>query len=330
MFPALLLALLVSTTPQDPTPAPGARFGMTLLALPDLDGDGVFEFAVGAPYDRSGSRTFGAVLVFSGAERELLRRIRRRSDIPFGSRLLPYDDLDRDGTEDLLVACGRSDQWWVVSPSTGESLTGLRGGPLATTLGVDGPWELATVGDLDGDGRTDLAGGQADGLHWISGRTHDRLQRTGERCITSVLAGIADRDGDGVREVVVAVYESESLRIVGTEVHFSGGDDVLALEAAGSLACPAGDHDEDGLVDVLVATDDGLAVCSGRTGSVLLAVDTHGSRSLLAGEDLNGDGVADLVTGTGGLGGAVVAYSGRTSARLWTVQGELNAKVGTT
>lgn len=48
----------------------GARFGRAVLALADVDGDGVRDLAVGAPTARGRA---GRVLVLSGATREVLQ-----------------------------------------------------------------------------------------------------------------------------------------------------------------------------------------------------------------------------------------------------------------
>lgn len=81
--------------------ANGDRFGHALVSLPDLDGDGKRELAVGAP---QGSPDAGYVRVLSGASGAALRTIAAPPSSPgFGSSLCADGDIDSDGTLDLAV-----------------------------------------------------------------------------------------------------------------------------------------------------------------------------------------------------------------------------------
>ncbi len=89
----------------------GARFGYSLAALGDVDGDGYNDVAVGAPYDDAGA---GTVSVFYGSARRLRKdavqivsgvRYRLRS---FGASLVGEVDADGNQYNDLVVGAFQS------------------------------------------------------------------------------------------------------------------------------------------------------------------------------------------------------------------------------
>lgn len=139
--------------------APGStEFGEAVVGLPDVDGDGVSDRAVG-DHER-GVRNFGGAFVFSGASRSLLWY--REGDIDkweLGTELASPGDVD--GTPDLLVAAagvggGNYPTSFVYSGSDGRLITHfdsyINQGPLALAVGV--------LGDLDGDGTAEMLHGR--------------------------------------------------------------------------------------------------------------------------------------------------------------------------
>lgn len=147
-------------------------FGVTVVGLDDLDGDGADDLAVGAflydfedPDQDEIDENTGAIQIHSGATGERLELLGgERWGDRFGFALDVMPDVDGDGKRELLVGvekaetadavknAGRTEIW-----STG-SLE-----PLAT---ADGPgWEgrmghsVAALGDVDGDGVADFASG---------------------------------------------------------------------------------------------------------------------------------------------------------------------------
>ena len=141
--------------------ASGARTGLGLASLGDLDGDGVPDYAVGSPGEGAG----GLVRVHSGADGSLLRtHAAPAAGDAFGFALGGGTDLDRDGVAELVVGAPR---WgaapgsvWAFSGATGSELLRLDGTAAIDWFGA----AVAGAGDFDGDGHGDLVVGapQAD------------------------------------------------------------------------------------------------------------------------------------------------------------------------
>ena len=221
------------------------HFGATLCAG-DLDGDGIDDLAAGAPGDSGESLDpvieGGAAFVvlgphvghlrldggWSGAlvDGDGLLRGERGGD-QLGRTLACGADANGDGLGDLLVGSGEADEtlgaaYLVPGPATGEhavqdAATWQTGGEWwGDYVGVGG-----ALGDLDGDGTSDLLVGQArdeGSVHLfyagaLSGAASlddsdatfrgDRLEDRAFR----VAAG--DGDGDGIDDLVIGAAGSE-------------------------------------------------------------------------------------------------------------------------
>jgi hypothetical protein len=120
------------------------------------------------------------------------------------------------------------------------------------------------------------------------------------------LAPIADLDGDGCEEVLVASWDNAVICLRGadgallwyTPVGTLNGGDVWTLDATGDL-------DGDGLPDVVAGSfDQNVYLCSGADGHIMEQYPT-GKRlyTVRSMPDVDGDGLDDLLAGTQGLTG---------------------------
>ena len=154
-----------------------------MTSLGDLDGDGITDLAVGADRDDTGGTDRGAVYVLflnaNGTVEEQPKdrqRHGRRADPGerrrFGRSVASLGDLDGDGVTDLAVGAFQDDTGgtnrgavhvlFLNSNGTVKSsqkiASGIGGGPILANDDLFGR-SVASLGDLDGDGVTDLAVG---------------------------------------------------------------------------------------------------------------------------------------------------------------------------
>jgi hypothetical protein len=128
------------------------RFGHVISALGDVDGDGVGEVLVGAPCDPDYCR--GRIYVFSGATGTLLAERKGPEITLFGNSVAALGDVDGDGVDDV-ASVGRG-----VHVYRGSDLKRILYFGLYTDVDTQHPrwaFNMAEVGDMDGDGRHDFA-----------------------------------------------------------------------------------------------------------------------------------------------------------------------------
>ncbi len=176
------------------------------VALGDLDGDGLGDLILGAPYSDDGASNGGAVYAFYGvlslsgtvsASSADLSITATSANASTGSTLLVLD-LNDDGMEELIVGSPNE----VGYSSGGGSVRVFSGGPtgslsttdadsaiLGTTSGGQYATAIAAGGDSDGDGFIDILGSAPYGDSLVSGG--------GDVYLWSTLPAFEDSDGDG-------------------------------------------------------------------------------------------------------------------------------------
>jgi hypothetical protein len=318
--------------------AVGKGLGQCVVTAGDLDGDGFPDLA--ASYRQSSGplgTTAGALQVFSGRTGAVLwSRTGTHVGDGFGKSLASAGDLDGDGHCDLVVGVPNLDDAGtdagaavVFSGRDGAQLY-VFGGPFARARFG---WDVACLGDVNGDGRPDLAvSGQPDAgtpqpagfVRVFSGADGSLLRQHSGASATSRLgcsiAPAGDVDGDGVCDLVAGDWRDSTAAVAAGAVRvFSGASGAslytfrgdLAQDQLGQHVDGAGDLDGDGRADLLASSpfadgaqkDLGLVrAWSGADGHVLhslrgdFPLDQFGAAIAGVG-DVDGDGDDDFLVG---------------------------------
>jgi FG-GAP repeat protein/VCBS repeat protein len=212
----------------------------------------------------------------------------------FGWEVAALDDIDGDGVDEAIISeiDNETGVTYVYSGASGELIYRL--------AGREGDWQgyaIADAADVNGDGFADiLSGAPLSPGHRAPGRLY----------VCSGLTG-----------ALLHTFEGES------------ANDFFGFDAAG-----VGDVDGDGRPDILVSAarantlgrNTGRAyLYSGRTFELIRTLEAEREGDMFGSavgstEDVNGDGVPDLVVGARDAGperrGEVYVFSGRTGVRL--------------
>lgn len=325
-----------------PGQSPGERCGAALAVLGDVDGDGLADFAVGAPaapltLPDGSSQPAGRVRWHSGASGLVLRETAASAPYErFGAALCALGDLDGDGLPELAIGAPLAQQ----GRGRVEVRRGADGALLWSQLGA-APGEqlaaaLAAVADSDGDGRSELlagapgakAGGLLAGaallLRGADGAALWRREgQAGDRFGAAVLGGLWIEPG-GAPALAIGAPLSDAAAFNAGAVWLCRASDGLPLrtvlgaavgEMLGSAlwACP--ERDGDGLPELLALApgadagglDSGAARLFGSASGALLLELAGPSAGVFAAsavpvDDLDGDGLGDFCLGASGHG----------------------------
>ena len=332
-------------TLESPNAEEGGNFGIAVSGVSDVDGDGRGDVVVGAwkesgPADAPMTRA-GRVYVFSGATGTLHRTLVSLNPElggSFGISVAGVPDTDGDGRGDVIVGAWVEDLD-VVDAGRAYLFSGATGGLLHTLVspnpitGGRFGTDVASVPDIDGDGRGDVVvgGNDLEGAHTFSGATgaliHSYPSPSGGENwgFGEHIAGIPDVDGDGRGDIIVGAHQ-ETDNNVGRAYVFSGSTgnllhtflspDVELEGRFGDSVSGLSDIDGDGRGDVIVGSlEDAGAVNAGRvyvfsgaTGDLLHTFVSPNAQDeggfggagvpVLAGvPDADGDGRADILIG---------------------------------
>jgi hypothetical protein len=302
-------ALLRTVQRQDP----GGRFGTVLAALGDIDGDQVGDYAVGGP-DENGGR--GVVVAISGQSGFSLFTCTGGPGWRLGSAFARLGDFDGDGNDELLVGAaggggGQASRLLVYALPGGALLhTELHTGTSRVGLA------LATVGDTDGDGRTEVAvqeelagGGSVVHLYRTNGTGQFQLgqtwtHRSAGADLGRALAAAGDVDGDGVPDVAASISTPfEAVYVLRADSGRAWREiaPVPANIGFGASVASLGDLDGDGRPE--------LGIGAPGTNAMAGAVFIHGGAA--------GQLLAVVAGQPGDLAGACVASLGDIDGDTW-------------
>ena len=280
------------------------RLGTTVTPVGDQNGDGFPDILAGDPdpVEHGGGRA----ALFSGANCTVLRRLTPPfgSD-GFGSALAPLGDLTFDGVDDFAVGSPVAPEFQGAPPRGAVFIYSGANGAVVRTLRDMAPeavqghlgGALGVLPDINGDGRVDLAVGEAEGdaggvtdsgsVVLFSGADGTMLRRctapdaeAGDG-LGKAIAVLPDIDGDGLADLAASAPY----------------DDVGALVDAGSILSFSSAN-----CSLLARLPYGGA---GAVGGARL-----GETALTLAGNLAGDPSADLVTGNGYNAGNANAATG--------------------
>lgn len=323
------------------TTAPrGEGFGQSATLIPDANGDGIEDLAIGAPA-RAGSG--GAVYIVDPRSGAILSTIvPANGAAQFGHWMQSVQDFDGDQRRDFVV----TDPGWVAAGSARGAVYIYSSRllvPVLFILGDGGRFGHRTVsmGDRDGDGREDLVISAPDlnRVRVYSTRTAQVLLALSAPRPNGIQASLfgesvstGDLTGDGVLDVVASFSQRSGSSCGDAGCAAFSGDMGLGLWTLNARICGATEHyksevipdqDGDGHADVLVgfpwaSSGNRVSCYSGATGGSLIfrlsePPRTSGFGGTLAmGLDYDHDGWAEILIGS--------EYGASTSAAFFSVR----------
>ena len=145
-------------TMDSPSPEDGGNFGVSVSDVPDVNGDGLSDFVIGAFREDGGAQDAGRAYLYDGATGVLLRTLVSPTPQPegfFGDTVVGVSDVDGDGRGDLLVSAPFEDPGEVADAGRAYLFSGSTGGgevvvtvssPAAPTAGSDFDFGISVEG----------------------------------------------------------------------------------------------------------------------------------------------------------------------------------------
>ncbi len=330
--------------------AGGDEFGWIARGLGDVDGDHVTDVVISATQNPPLGSANGRLYVYSGKTGQLIWKQSGEPGALLGLGLESAGDINGDGVQDVAAGAPGMNAVLVFSGRDGRRLLILPGDSTDGDLGMT----AAGVGDVNGDGVPDIAGGSPRS-HASVGRVYLFSGRDGARLAT--LDGEHPGDGFGStvggangRVIVGAQGGGEKRlgrvylydRLSATPAFIKDADET-GIALGNMFVSVVGDVNGDGVPDIYASdfanTAKGQAtgrvyIYSGKTGETLRTLTGEsagagfGIGAARAG-DVDGDGAADLVVGSwqygaaAWSGGRVQVFSGKDGRTLQTITGRV-------
>lgn len=318
--------------------AAGDRFGHSIAALPDIDGDGVDDFVVGAPFAQGSALGSGQVYVRSGANgASIFVRGGDAAQDHMGWSVASVGDVDLDGVADFAGGAIDDDNFGQSSGSvrvwSGANAQGVYTVYGTATNQLFGS-VIASVGDHDFDGVPDFAvgapsivGSAATGyVRVFSGFSHAALTtfnglNAGDNFGASI-AVLDDVTGDGRAELAIGATQVSPSSTGQVDVYSAAGGAALFRrfgvgtgDRFGASLLRVDDLDADGFGDLCVGAPGEQITGSPLSGSLKCFSGDDGApifvrhafevgwplgAALAGGGDFNGDQRADVLVGAPG------------------------------
>lgn len=203
---------------------PQDNLGYSVAGVGDITGDGVGDFAIGAPgVPKKRKPMAGTITVYSGATREVLRTFKGKPYDMVGTSVAGLGLVNGDSVPDIVYGAPGGDRRGVLDAGLAILVSGKNGKKLRKVPGTAAHlfmgMSVVPVGDLDGDGAGDFAtGASPTGVNGAFGRVGVYLGDCGCGVLvydgpeandgTGTSVGAADVTGDGSKELVVGMPDS--------------------------------------------------------------------------------------------------------------------------
>lgn len=340
----------------------GAYFGYSVATAGDVNGDGYADIIVGAPLHDYGT---GRAYVFLGSAS-------RVSTIPawiatgdvtldrFGISVATAGDVNGDGYSDVIVGAEHDAQYPTIYPGRAYVYLGSATGLSSTAVWIRSEGagrsqfghSVATAGDVNGDGYSDIIVGTGDDDHAYvylgspSGPATNAVW-VGSGILASdyghSVATAGDVNADGFSDIIVAERYNSVYVYHGSAAGPAPSASWIAGVSYAQSVATAGDVNADGYADVIVGAPAAGGGSAGQayvylgsafglsstpawtvTGDVASA--QFGVSVSTAG-DVNGDGYADIIVGANGHSGFAGVARGRAYVYLGSASGPALSEV---
>jgi VCBS repeat protein len=181
------------------------------IATGDFDGDGKIDVAIAMNDNRAAVMVLRGLGTGAFAAPVFLPPLSESPGISDGTTGLAVGDVNRDGRDDIIVACFSLTNQLVIRLSTGASFTDPVSIPLTSPIDV-------ALGDLDGDGKLDLIASniESGSLSLLRGNGDGTFRTPVDVAIgpEPVSLAVADFDGDGLADVAVTSLADHAIRVL--------------------------------------------------------------------------------------------------------------------
>lgn len=201
-------------------------YGYAVMGVGDINGDGHADFMLGSPHDQTNGKDAGSVQVFSGKDATRIYTFYGVANDHAGRALDSAGDVDRDGRPDLIyggeatIHKDIAGQARVISGRTGMLIHTFRGVPRVDEFAMS----VGGVGDVNGDGHSDLIVGAPSGFDPNKRQTgYARLFSGKDGTLLATIhgstpgsyfgyyvSGAGDVNRDGVPDLVIGAHLTSS------------------------------------------------------------------------------------------------------------------------